>query len=143
MANKKIGGLGEIAFRVNNLDASQAFYEEKIGLELMRRFDDSAFFKIADGYAGHTQILALFDRTAEANSNPNYKAPSQAHTTVDHIAFTIDVADFDSEKVRLEALGLPTRTSIHGWVQWRSLYVNDPDENLVEFVCYDPAIQKD
>lgn len=139
MANKKIGGLGEIAFRVSDLDVSQAFYEDKIGLKLMRRFDDSAFFKIADGYAAHTQILALFYRAAEAN----YTAPNQAHTTVDHIAFTIDVADFDSEKERLEALGIPTRTSTHGWVQWRSLYVNDPDGNLVEFVCFDSSIPKE
>lgn len=139
MAHKKIGGLGEIAFRVNNLDASQAFYEDKISLELIRRFDTSAFFKIADGFAGHTQILALFDRSADPNGQP----PSQAHTTVDHIAFTVDVKDFESEKARLEAAGLETRTSIHAWVQWRSLYVTDPDENSVEFVCFDPSIPKE
>ena len=62
--NSKIGGLGEVALRVNDLDASQTFYAEKIGLELMRRFPTSAFFKIADGFAGHTVILALFDRSA-------------------------------------------------------------------------------
>lgn len=139
MANDKIGMLGEIALRVNDLDASQAFYEDKIGLKLMRRFEDSAFFKIADGYAGHTQILALFYRAAE----PNYEAPTQARTTVDHIAFTVDLTDFYSEKDRLESLGIPTRTSTHGWVQWRSLYVNDPDDNLVEFVCYDPSIPRE
>ena len=131
--------LGEIALRVNNLDASQDFYENKIGLELMRRFEESAFFKIADGYAGHTQILALFDRAAESN----YEPPTQARTTVDHIAFTVDLADFYSEKARLESAGLSTRTSIHNWVQWRSLYVQDPDGNLVEFVCYDPSIPKE
>ena len=49
-------GLGEIAFRVNNLDAMQRFYEEVIGLRLMTRFPDCAFFKIADGYGGHTQV---------------------------------------------------------------------------------------
>ena len=141
MANKKIGGLGEIALRVNDLDASQAFYAEKIGLELMRRFETSAFFKIADGFAGHTQILALFDRAGSDNTD-NYNPPSQSHTTIDHIAFTINLADFYSEQERLEAAGVPTRTSIHTWVQWRSLYVNDPDGNTVEFVCLDPSIPK-
>ena len=57
-----VRGLGEIAFRVNNLDAMQQFYEQVIGLPLMTRFPNSAFFKIADGYGGHTQVLALFDR---------------------------------------------------------------------------------
>lgn len=138
MTHKKIGMLGEIAFRVTDLDASQAFYENVIGLELMRRFESAAFFKIADGYAGHTQVLALFDRSADAD----YQAPAQARTTVDHIAFAIDVADFEGEKSRLEAAGLEPRTTTHGWVQWRSLYVYDPDGNNVEFVCYDPSIPK-
>jgi hypothetical protein len=29
-------------------------------------------------------------------------------------------------------------TATHDWVQWRSLYVEDPDGNDVELVCYDP-----
>lgn len=57
-----VRGLGEIAFRVNNLDAMQQFYEQVIGLPLMTRFPTCTFFKIADGYEGHTQVLALFDR---------------------------------------------------------------------------------
>ena len=46
-----VRGLGEIALRVNNLDAMQEFYEEVIGLPLMTRVPNCAFFKIADGYA--------------------------------------------------------------------------------------------
>ncbi len=57
-----VRGLGEIALRVNNLDAMQRFYEEVIGLPLLTRVPNCAFFKIADGYGGHTQVLALFDR---------------------------------------------------------------------------------
>ena len=33
-----VRGLGEIALRVNNLDAMQKFYDEVIGLPLMARF---------------------------------------------------------------------------------------------------------
>jgi hypothetical protein len=51
-----VRGLGEIALRVNNLDAMQKFYEEIIGLPLMTRVPNCAFFKIADGYGGHTQV---------------------------------------------------------------------------------------
>ena len=68
-----VRGLGEIALRVNNLDAMQKFYEEVIGLPLMTRVPNCAFFKIADGYDGHTQVLALFDR---AQSPRNLTAQS-------------------------------------------------------------------
>ena len=52
-----VRGLGEIALRVNNLDAMQKFYEEVMCLPLMTRFPNVAFFKIADGYGGHIQVL--------------------------------------------------------------------------------------
>jgi catechol 2,3-dioxygenase-like lactoylglutathione lyase family enzyme len=58
-ANEKhtsVRGLGEIALRVNNLEAMQKFYEQVIGLPLMTRVPNCAFFKIADGYGGHTQV---------------------------------------------------------------------------------------
>ena len=133
----KIQGLGEIAFRVDDLDAMQAFYSEVVGLPLLKRFDNTAFFKTADGIAGHTQILALFDRSNEAD----YVGPDRAKTTVDHIAFVISLDDFASEKERLLAHGLQVRTSEHAWVQWRSLYIDDPEGNTVEWVCYDPEVQ--
>ena len=114
----------------------QGFYQEVIGLELLRRFPNSAFFRIADGVAGHTQILALFDRTAD----PGYQGLSSAHTTVDHLAFAIALEDFAAEKARLEAAGLRVETTEHAWVHWRSLYVSDPEGNQVELVCFDPSV---
>ena len=122
--------LGEIALRVDDLDAMQRFYGEVIGLELMKRFEQAAFFKLADGHAGHTRVLALFDRKTELDG---------AKTTLDHIAFNIDRADYESEKARLEALGLDVRTAYHDWVRWRSLYVHDPEGNTVELVCYEAS----
>jgi catechol 2,3-dioxygenase len=102
----------------------------------MARFQHSAFFKIADGYAGHTQVLALFDRA----QSPGYRGPDAANSTIDHIAFEIPLADFEVEKKRLEHLGLRVETTEHAWVQWSSLYVTDPEGNQVELVCYDGSV---
>jgi catechol 2,3-dioxygenase len=131
-----VRGLGEIAFRVKNLDAMQKFYEEVIGLPLMTRVPDCAFFKIADGYDGHTQVLALFDRA----HSPGYRGPDAATSTIDHIAFEIALTDFAGERKRLEALGLQVETAEHAWVHWRSLYLRDPEGNQVELVCYDESV---
>ena len=134
--NKSIKALGEIALRVTDLDAMQKFYEETIGLELMKRFPNSAFFRIAEGFGGHTQILALFDRTAEEG----YRGLSTEKSSMDHIAFEIPLADFAAEKQRFEELGLRVKTAEHEWVHWRSLYVSDPEGNEVELVCYDESV---
>lgn len=137
MPNSAIKGLGEIALRVRDLEAMQRFYQDVIGLELIQRFETSAFFKIADGHGGHAQILALFDRSAE----PGHAGPNSPTTTVDHFAFEIDRADFAAEKQRLERLGMTVQTTEHAWVHWRSLYVTDPEGHEVELVCYDPAVK--
>jgi len=130
MSERKIKALGEIALRVNDLDLMQEFYEKVIGLELIQRFP-----KAAEGYAGHTQIVALFDRKEQTG----FQGLSAAQTTVDHFAFTIALSDYEAEKRRLEALGLKVSVAEHTWVQWRSLYVRDPEGNEVELVCYDPT----
>ena len=132
----KVRGLGEIALRDADLDAMQRFYADAIGLVLLRRFEKAAFFKIADGFGGHAQVLALFDRSAE----PGYCGLNSATSTVDHIAFEIAREDFDAEKLRLAQLGLAVETAEHAWVHWRSLYVHDPEGNQVELVCYDETI---
>jgi catechol-2,3-dioxygenase len=131
-----VKALGEIALRVRDLNAMQDFYQNVVGLELLKRFETSAFFRIAEGYAGHTQILALFNRSA----TENYTGIDPQRTTVDHLAFTIALADYAREKQRLESLGLAVKTATHAWVHWRSLYFCDPDGNEVEFVCYDESV---
>jgi hypothetical protein len=50
---------------VGNLGALRRFSQEVVGLELMRRFDHTCFIRLAQGYSGHTQVLALFDRLAQ------------------------------------------------------------------------------
>lgn len=141
-----VKALGEIALRVNDLDAMQRFYQEAIGLELMKRFPNAAFFRIAEGYGGHTQVLALFDRAGERRQGPQIhrttpQGVSQDRSTLDHVAFEIDLEVLEDEKKRLEQLGLSVETTTHEWTQWRSLYVSDPEGNTVEFVCYDGCVQ--
>jgi catechol-2,3-dioxygenase len=104
----------------------------------MTRIPNCAFFKIADGYGGHTQVLALFDRS----NSPDYRGTTAATSTIDHIAFEISLSDFENELKRLRALGLQVETAEHSWVHWRSLYVNDPEGNQVELVCYDEVCEE-
>lgn len=128
---RAVRAIGEIALRVNDLDRMQDFYGNIVGLEVMRRFPNAVFFRIAEGYGGHMAILALFDRGGE---------PRAEASTLDHLAFTIDVADYEAEKRKLEGAGIAVRTQVFDWVGWRSLFIRDPEGNLVEFVCRDPAL---
>jgi catechol 2,3-dioxygenase-like lactoylglutathione lyase family enzyme len=107
-SNRRIKALGEVSIRVNNLDAMHKFYEEVVGLEVLRRDESFVFFKIAEGYGGHTQNLALFSATNHSFIETKSSRLSQEETTLHHIALNISLEDCESEKRRLE--GLPSVT---------------------------------
>src|SRR5262245_13104246 len=115
-----VKALGEVALRVNNFQVMKRFYQDVLGFEVLGEFGNAALLKIAPGYGGHTQVLGLFDRSVRVGPQ---------HTTVDHIAFSIALDDFESEKRRLESMGLEVTVETHPWVKWRSLYFHDPEGN--------------
>ena len=124
--------LGELALRANDLDTMVAFYRDVVGLEL---YSDQrpllVFLKITDGVEGHPQILGIFDRETDVG---------QQTTTLDHFAFSIDLADYEREQRRLEGLGVAVATREFPVFHWRSLFFSDPDGNTVELVAYDPSV---
>jgi hypothetical protein len=61
-------------------------------------------------------------------------------TSLHHLAFVIDQANYQSEIKRLRKLGFKVETMLHEWMHWRSLYVPDPEANLAELVCYDESV---
>ena len=120
-----------MSIRVNDLAAMCAFYEDVVGLKVLRREESYVFFEIAEGYGGHSQNLALFDAGETLSSN---------QSTLHHIALNIDLEDYESELTRLQGLGLDVRSTEHPWLQVRSLYFHDPEGNTLELVCYDEQV---
>ncbi|MDO9299872.1 MAG: VOC family protein [Anaerolineales bacterium] len=137
---RRVKGLGEVSIRVRDLDAMHKFYEEVVGLEVLRRDEGFVFFKVAEGYGGHTQNLALFDASNRMFLETKSEQLSQEGTTLHHIALNLSLEDFESEKMRLEGLGLKVDETLHEWLRVRSLYFADPEGNLLEFVCYDASV---
>ena len=133
-SDRRVKGLGEVSIQVRDLDAMQKFYEEVVGLEVLRRDDDErfVFFKVADGYGGHSQNLALFE--ASNTLNPQ-------ESTLHHIALNVAIEDFETEKMRLEGLGIKIDATVHEWLHVRSLYFYDPEGNHLEFVAYDETVR--
>jgi catechol-2,3-dioxygenase len=131
-SDRRVKGLGEVSILVKDLDAMQKFYEEAVGLQVLRRDESFVFFKVAEGYGGHSQNLALFQASNELN-------PEQ--TTLHHIALNVALEDFESEKTRLEDLGLKVNATVHEWLHVRSMYFYDPEGNHLEFVAYDATVQ--
>ena len=135
MTTTPIQSIGEVALQVSDMERMVEFYRDVVGLDVLRRFPDNGpvFFKVAEGIAGHTQVLALFDR-GERPEGSSRRPP------LDHLAFSLPLPDLIAERERLARLGHTIRDDTHGWVGWRSFYVEDPEGNVVEWVAFDPAL---
>jgi hypothetical protein len=86
----KVSGLGDPTWRylvltrsalrrevlTNCVNIMQKSYRNVIGLPLMTRVPNFTFFKMTDGYGGHTQVLAFFDCAQAPGVSPNTRVLS-------------------------------------------------------------------
>lgn len=139
-SDRRVKGLGEVSIRVRDLDAMHKFYEDVVGLEVLRRDESFVFFRVAEGYGGHTQNLALFEASNTMFLDNKAEQLNPQESTLHHTALNIALEDYESEKLRLEGLGLKVNATEHEWLHVRSLYFPDPEGNTLEFVCYDANV---
>ncbi|MCA0929431.1 VOC family protein [Ruegeria profundi] len=138
--------LGEIAIRCADMGAMVEFYETVVGLKRLTGDHNSAitFFRIAEGFGGHTQVLALFHHTAAPRpglhptgaERPETGAGSSLH----HIALSLPFEEQEAVIRWYEKLGQPYRVERFDWIGWRGIFTEDPEGNTVELVAYDPSI---
>ena len=142
----KVQGLGEIAIRCLDFDAMVAFYRDMIGLETMNLNAGLgiAFFKISDGVAGHTNVLALFrdgagtrDAVADA-ANPPLAGP---RSSLHHLALSLPFEEQQAVMDWYKQNGLRYSIEIFDWAGWRGVFTKDPDGNTVELVAYSESLK--
>ena len=139
--NPKIKAVGEIVLRVKDLETVKKFYTDVIGLDVLREFDGITFLRVAAGHGGHTQIVGLFQASLPDPFGKRRGSIDADGTSLHHFALEIDTSDYDHELRRLEGVGAEITTFEHRWCHWRSIYVKDPEGNVVELVCFDEAAQ--
>ena len=136
MGRTAIRGLGEVNIWVKHPHEMRKFYVDVLGLSPIHESGRHIFLKVAEGFEGHPQVVALF--------NSRFRGvrvkPDATKTTLNHIAFSIRLRDFAGEKRRLEKLGLTVAEELHREPHWRSLYFHDPEGNQVELVAFDESV---
>jgi len=133
---------GELVLRSTNTKALVDFYRDIIGLEPYAKLGSATFLKVDDDFEGHPQLLAIFKQSHEFSGPQDIQAEvADARVgTLHHFAFVLERHDFDSERDRLQNLGVELEFAEHPQFGWRSIYMYDPDGNSVELVCYDTSI---
>lgn len=139
----KIRALGEIAIRCDDIGAMLAFYEGVLGLERLSgnaTTGQIVFLKIAEGYGGHTSVLALFDKGYDARPDlhPSSAAPpfTGAQSSLHHIALSLGAEEQDAAIEWYRMKGVDFRIEHFDWIGWRGVFTKDPEGNTVELVAY-------
>jgi catechol 2,3-dioxygenase-like lactoylglutathione lyase family enzyme len=140
-----VRALGEIAIRCIDHPAMVAFYRDVIGLRPMRDPQDApiVFFRIAEGFEGHTAVLALFRHDIAAAGGTRAAAvPPVAGpgSSLHHIALSVDFAAQDAVMAWYDRQGITCRVQNFGWVGWRGVFARDPEGNTVELVAFDASL---
>lgn len=120
----------------------ERFYADVIGLEkLSEREGGITFFKIAEGYRGHTAVLALFahDATVRPLLHPTGALPETgARSSLHHLALSLGWEEQDAAMAWFERLGQAYRVEHFDWIGWRGVFTQDPEGNTVELVAAQP-----
>jgi catechol 2,3-dioxygenase-like lactoylglutathione lyase family enzyme len=122
----RVAGVSELVLEVTDLERSERFYTEKLGLPVVERWPHRDAIWVL---AGMTRIGLWMPQVGLEGSQGG------AHV---HFALQVDEADFDSlvEELRGRDLEVPVH-EFEGLgeieVPSRSAYVTDPDGHLVEF----------
>jgi catechol 2,3-dioxygenase len=125
-----VRGLAEVVLWVHDLPAALAFYRDLLGLPVISPPEraNPIFLQAGPGTAGIPAMVVLVQLPPDA---PPFSLPRPLH----HLALEVAAADFDALRERLAAAGHAIRTGQHPIIPSRTMYVDDPDGNEVEFIC--------
>ena len=144
-SNQSITGIAEISLRVHDLDLMRRFYEQVLGLQVLRENKNSDGTVIVVFYAvgAGDDNLALFDeKLVDWYTRDKSPQIDSKLTTLSHIALSIVLDDFESEKRRIERLGIEiVDSSTSRFMHCRMFYFFDPEGNLIEFKSHDKSVR--
>lgn len=125
-----IVGISEIVLWTSEPEKSVHFYHDLLNLEIMSPPEmPNVFLKVGEGNAGIPQMIVLVPKPADVQVQPS---GYQLH----HLAFELPPEQFDDQFDALVAAGFAPRDGIHPVLSSRTMYVDDPDGNEIEFICY-------
>ena len=137
---RPVAGLAEVVLWVRDMDKALHFYRDLFGLEVISPPEiPNKFLKAGEGADGVPEMIVLVPHPDRAMEFPREKPKRVLH----HLAFRVDVAEYDSLQERLVASGVEVRSGIHPVLKGvRTFYADDPDGNECECIAPDPSAQR-
>jgi len=130
---KRVVGISEIVLWTADQQRSLDFYGGLLGLEVISPPGFRVLFlKAGEGNAGIPQMIVLVQKPDDIKAKPSgYQ--------LNHMAFELPEEEFDAQHAAFVEAGYTPRGGKHPVLASRTMYIDDPDGNEVEFICKAPA----
>ena len=126
---KRVVGISEIVLWTVDMERALGFYRDLLGLEVISPPErPNVFLKAGEGNAGIPQMIVLVPKTDEVKAKPS---GYQLH----HMALELPEDEFDAQHAAFQSAGYQPRGGKHPVLASRTMYIDDPDGNEVEFIC--------
>ncbi len=126
-------GISEIVLWTSDKERALRFYRDLLGLEVISPPTlPNVFLKVGEGNAGIPQMIVLVPKSEEVKAKAS---GYQLH----HMALELPQEEFDAQHAAFVKAGYAPRGGKHPVLASRTMYVDDPDGNEVEFICQAPA----
>lgn len=123
----KIEGVSELTLQVTNLDASERWYTENLGLPVVGRQPEQGFVWLKAGE--WTRLGLWLPGEREFGDQPG------AHV---HFAMRVHREDLPKLADELRNKDILVEGPVHHDGKDSSIYIKDPDSHLIEFFDYEP-----
>ncbi len=141
-----IRAIAEIVINVEDIQRACTFYETVLGFQHHSQYpteDPTIVFLTIQtidtplSQNGHPQLFALIDPHRHPPAKERFRGLDVTVSTLNHLAFEIDVSAYTSEKERLEKMGIPVQEERFPHMKAKALFFRDPEGNTLEFICPD------
>jgi catechol-2,3-dioxygenase len=125
-----VEGLAEVVLNVRDMHRSLAFYRDILGLAVVSPPErtNPVFLRAGSATDALPALVVLVQLPADA-------APFTPPRTLHHLALAVSAEGFDAAHEALARQRLTIRTGQHPILPSRTMYVDDPDGNEVEFIA--------
>lgn len=120
-------GLLELVLEVGDLDRSLSFYADLLGLREVERWPEPRRAVWLD--IGKHAVLGLWPAESGGPGVAIHGARGGTHV---HFAIYVEAGTMDEWRSKLEGSGVEVEGPVEFWGGNRSLFVTDPDGNVVE-----------
>jgi catechol-2,3-dioxygenase len=128
-----VDSTADVTLRVNNLILMKLFYQHALGFTLLGEFPSAALLQTGQGWGQPSQMLGLLERSSALEPTPG---------SFRRLAFAIPGAKVETERKRLQRLGLRVEIVNGQSTGKKSLCFHDPEGNEVELVGFDSLRQQ-